>query len=158
MGNLTHATSFRDLLVYQKARALARGIFVRSSDFPAHELYSLTSQIRRSSRSVGAQIAEAWAKRRYEKSFVSQLTNADGEQMETQHWLESAVDFGYVSVENVAPLLADCQEIGRMLGGIIAKAGMFCRPDALSLHKEQGLYFVLESDSTDDDQLPNAED
>ncbi len=156
MGNLAHATSFRDLLVYQKARALARGIFVRSSDFPAHELYSLTSQIRRSSRSVGAQIAEAWAKRRYEKSFVSQLTNADGEQMETQHWLESAVDFGYVSAQSIAPLLADCQEIGRMLGGIIAKAGMFCRPDALSLHEEQGLYFV--PGTSDEDHSPSPED
>jgi four helix bundle protein len=139
---LVHANSFRDLLVYQKARTLARSVFLLSASFPPDEIYSLTSQIRRSSRSVGAQIAEAWGKRRYEKSFVSQLTSADGEQMETQHWLDSAVDFGCVSADRISPLLQDCQEIGRMLGGAIAKAELFCRPDALSIKEEQALYFV----------------
>ena len=146
MGELSHAKSFRDLLVYQKARALSRGVFELSRSFPRDEIYSMTSQIRRSSGSVGAQIAEAWAKRRYEKHFISKLTDADGEQMETQHWLESAVDVGYVSRDQVMPLLELCAEIGRMLGGIIAKAELFCNPEALSVHDEQALYFAASSD------------
>ena len=75
--------SFRDLLVYQKARKLAQDIFVLTKAFPKEETYALTDQIRRSSRSIGAQIAEAWGKRRYEKHFISKLTDADGEQQET---------------------------------------------------------------------------
>ena len=146
MGELSHAKSFRDLLVYQKARALSRGVFELSRSFPRDEIYSMTSQIRRSSGSVGAQIAEAWAKRRYEKHFISKLTDADGEQMETQHWLESAVDVGYVSRDQVMPLLELCAEIGRMLGGIIAKAELFCNPEALSVHDGQALYFAVSSD------------
>ena len=146
MGELSHAKSFRDLLVYQKARALSRGVFELSGSFPRDEIYSMTSQIRRSSGSVGAQIAEAWAKRRYEKHFISKLTDADGEQMETQHWLESAVDVGYASHDQVIPLLELCAEIGRMLGGIIAKAELFCNPEALSVHDEQALYFAASSD------------
>jgi four helix bundle protein len=105
MPRLAVARSFRDLVVYQKARALARQVFELSAGFPRDEMYALTSQVRRSSTSVGAQIAEAWAKRRYEKNFVSKLTDADGEQMETQHWLEPAVDFGYASMEHIAPLI-----------------------------------------------------
>lgn len=62
-------------------------------------MYSLTDQVRRSSRSVGAQIAESWGKRRYEKHFISKLTDADGEQLETQHWIEVALDCGYISNE-----------------------------------------------------------
>lgn len=148
MSDLEHARSFRDLLVYQKARQLAKDVFILSAQFPREETYSLTSQIRRSSRSVGAQIAEAWAKRRYEKSFVSQLTAADGEQMETQHWLESAVDFGYATHDQITPLLSECQEIGRMFGGMILKAGSFCNPNALAIKDEQALYFTPE-DGTD---------
>ena len=78
-----YAESFRDLLAYQKARELAREVFEVSKRFPKEEMYALTDQIRRSSRSIGAQIAEAWAKRQYEKYFVSKLTDADGEQQET---------------------------------------------------------------------------
>jgi four helix bundle protein len=142
MGNLVHARSFRELLVYHKARMLAREVHFLSASLPRDEIYALTSQVRRSSTSVGAQIAEAWAKRRYEKHFVSKLTDADGEQMETQHWLESAVDFGYLSRAQIKPLLVACEEIGRMLGGMIAKAGLFCNPDAKSVREEQGLYFA----------------
>ena len=85
-----HANSFRDLEVYQLARKLSLDIFKYSRNFPKEERYSLTDQIRRSSRSVGAQIAEAWAKRRYKKHFISKLTDADGEQQETRHWIETA--------------------------------------------------------------------
>ncbi len=82
---MKYAQSFRDLLVYQEARKLSAEVFAISKQFPKEEMLSLTDQIRRSSRSVGANIAEAWAKRRYEKHFVSKLTDADGEQQETQH-------------------------------------------------------------------------
>ena len=82
MGNLKHARDYRDLRVYEKATAVAYSIFELTQSFPKSEAYSLTDQVRRSSRSVGAQIAEAWAKRRYEKHFVSKLTDADAEQHE----------------------------------------------------------------------------
>jgi len=146
MSGLAHAKSFKELVVYQKCRQLSKGIFEISAGFPRDEVYSLTSQIRRSSRSIGAQIAEAWAKRRYEKHFVSKLTDADGEQMETQHWLETAVDCGYLSGSQIKPALERCAEIGRLLGGMIAKADLFCNPDALALREEQAFYFT----STDD--------
>ena len=75
MTSLPHASSFRDLVVYQKAKAAAKLIFTVTKDFPREEMYSLTDQIRRSSRSMGAQIAEAWSKRRFEKHFISKLTD-----------------------------------------------------------------------------------
>src|SRR5512139_519124 len=99
MDEKKYARSHRDLIGYQKARALAQEIFEATRSFPREESFSLTDQIRRSSRSVGAQIAEAWAKRSYEKHFVSKLTDADGEQFETQHWIETAGDCGYLSNE-----------------------------------------------------------
>lgn len=89
---MEYVKSFRDSEVYKLARQLSREIFEISNKFPKQEMYSLTDQIRRSAHSVGAQIAEAWAKRRYEKHFVSKLTDADGEQLETQHWIEMALD------------------------------------------------------------------
>lgn len=92
MGEFGFAKSFRDLAVYQKARELSREIFRISKSFPKDETFSLTDQIRRSSRAIGANIAAAWAKRRYERHFVSKPTDADGEQLETQHWLETAFD------------------------------------------------------------------
>lgn len=84
MTKRNHAKSFRDLLVYQKAKKVSRAIFEISKSFPKEETYSLTDQIRRASRSIGAQVAEAWAKRRYERYFISKLTDADAEQMETR--------------------------------------------------------------------------
>lgn len=98
---LGHADSFKDLVVYQKARWVAREIFSVSRTFPKVEAYALTDQVRRSSRSIGAQIAEAWAKRRYQKHFVSKLVDADSERLETQHWLEIAEDCGYLEPEQV---------------------------------------------------------
>jgi four helix bundle protein len=142
MCALAHAKSFRDLLVYQKAKALAQEIFTISRSFPKEETFSLTDQVRRSSRSVGAQIAEAWAKRRYEKHFISKLTDADGEQQETQHWIETAFDCGYLSQSQNVALLARYAEIGRLLGGMIAKAESFCNPEALSIHEERAEYFT----------------
>ena len=91
MRKAYHAHSFRDLLVYQKASEVTESIFEISKNFPREELFALTDQIRRSSRAIGAQLAEAWGKRRYEKHFISKLTDADAEQMETQHWIGIAV-------------------------------------------------------------------
>lgn len=142
MSKLAHAERFQDLIICQKAQKLAREIFELSGSFPREEVYSLTSQIRRSSHSIGAQIAEAWAKRRYEKLFVSKLVEADGEQLETRHWLESVVDCGYLTREQIQPLLQQYAEIGKMLGSMVSKAALFCNPDALSLHEQQALYFI----------------
>ena len=129
MGELKHARSFRDLHVYQKARCVARQIFELTRRFPQNEKYSLTDQVRRSSRSVGAQIAEAWAKRQYMKHFISKLTDADGEQHETQHWIDSAHDCAYITDQQRNALISDLTEIGRMLGTMIQKADSFCIPD-----------------------------
>jgi len=85
MSELQHAMSFRDLIVHQKARQIAKAIFEESKSFPREEMYSLTDQMRRAARSVGAQIAEAWGKRRFERHFISKLTDADAEQLEARH-------------------------------------------------------------------------
>ncbi len=128
---------------------MAKDIFELSKRFPREETYSLTDQIRRSSRSVGAQIAEAWAKRRYERSFVSKLTDADGEQQETQHWLETAADCGYLNQEELHDLLARCERIGKLLGGMIEKADLFCGELKPTLREPAVEYFV-EGDWTED--------
>jgi four helix bundle protein len=88
-------------------------------------MYSLTNQVRRSSRSIGAQIAEAWAKRKYEKHFISKLTDADGEQMKTQHWIDTAVDCAYLSRQVADLLMNKCTSIGNMLDSMIRKAKWF---------------------------------
>lgn len=89
-------------------------------------MYSLTDQIRRSSRSIGAQIAEAWGKRQYEKHFISKLTDADAEQLEAQHWIEMSHDCQYISMEMSNELLNKCTTIGKMLNSMINKAELFC--------------------------------
>lgn len=86
----------KDLIVYQKAFSAAMDIYVISKKFPSEERYSLTNQIRRSSRSVNANITEAWRKRRYEKSFIGKLNDADGEAAETQYWLDFAFACEYI--------------------------------------------------------------
>ncbi len=121
-----HVKSFRDLEVYKLARQLSLDIFQISKSFPKEERYSLTDQIRRSSRSVGAQIAEAWAKRRYRKHFIAKLTDADGEQQETQHWIETAIDCNYVSTGQSQKWLEGYASIGRMLNSMMNKADSFC--------------------------------
>ena len=142
MSELEHAASFRDLKVYQKARKLSREIFAVTKTFPKEEMYSLTDQIRRSSRSIGANIAEAWAKRRYEKHFVSKLTDSAGEQQETQHWIGVAFDCGYISETQGREFVDKCLEVGRMLGGMISKAELFCGELPLAVREESAEYFV----------------
>ncbi len=118
--------SFRDLEVYKLSRNLSKEIFELSKKFPKEEMYSLTDQIRRSSRSVGAQIAEAWAKRRYEKHFLSKLTDADAEQQETQHWIETANDCTYLTDDLANQLLKRYDTLGKMLGSMMSKSDLFC--------------------------------
>ncbi len=119
--------SFRDLKVYQKAFALQQRVFELTKSFPKEELYSLTDQLRRSSRSIGANISEAWQKRRYVAHFLNKLTDSDSEQAETQHWIDTAFACRYISEEVHIDLLEKCREIGKMLGSMMAKPENFCR-------------------------------
>jgi four helix bundle protein len=119
------ARSFRDLKVYQAARDTGRTIFLLSRQFPAEECYSLTDQIRRSSRAVKAMIAEACGRRRYKAVFVSKLDEALGEATETQSWLDDARDADYVFEEEFNVLEAKCISIGQMLSRMIDRADRF---------------------------------
>jgi len=115
----------KDLIVYQKAYALAMEIFEVSKTFPAAEKYSLTDQLRRSSRSVCTNLREVWAKRRYEAHFVSKLTDSDGENGETETWLNFAHDCGYLLKNNHAIFTEKCREVGAMLGSMINDPSSF---------------------------------
>src|SRR5712671_6516248 len=111
--------SAKDLTVYKRVYELALEVFHASKTFPKNEQYSLTDQIRRSSRSVCTNLREAWAKRRYEAHFVSKLTDADGENGETETWLDFACDCLYLSNAQHAMLTEKCREVGAMLGSMI---------------------------------------
>ena len=150
-GGLKRVGSFRELLVYQKSRELALEIFQLTKRFPKEEMYALTDQIRRSSRSIGGQIAEAWAKRRYEKHFISKLTDADAEQQETQHWIGVAYDCAYWDRAIATDLREKCQEIGRLLGGMLEKSDQFCNNAALTLREAPVEYITSPSPSADDE-------
>jgi|SRR3972149_2106277 len=108
-----------DLDVYRKAFDTAMEVFAASKSFPREEAYSLTDQIRRSSRSVGANLAEAWRKRRYEAAFVAKLSDAESEAAETQVWLEFAVKCSYLDRDRATPLYQLYDEILRMLVAMI---------------------------------------
>ncbi|OGV44443.1 MAG: four helix bundle protein [Lentisphaerae bacterium GWF2_57_35] len=140
MSELQHAKSYRDLMVYQTSRQAAREIYELSKSFPREEMFSLTDQIRRSSRSVGAQIAEAWAKRRYIRHFISKLTDADGEQLETQHWIECALDCTLIDQKQAFEVLSKVAEVGRMLNSMIAKADLFCKEDPQCVREDTAEY------------------
>ena len=111
--------SFEDLEVYQLALELQQEVFELSKTFPAEEKYSLTDQVRRSSRSVGGNISEAWAKRKYPAHFVSKLSDSDGEQNETRHWLQSAFLCKYIAGGDFERLVEKCKTIGRKLGNMM---------------------------------------
>ena len=117
----------RDLKVYQLAYKLAMEIFHESKTFPQEERYSLIDQIRRSSRSVAANIAEGFRKRRYPKMFVSKMVDADGEATETQVWLDFAKDCGYLPVERYNEFIKGYEEIGKMLGSMMDKPEKFSK-------------------------------
>mgnify|MGYP003463036342 CR=1 FL=1 len=112
----------QDLLVYQKAMDAAMKIFELSKSFPKEETYSLIDQIRRSSRSVPANIAEAWRKRRYERAFVSRLSDAEAEAAETQVWLEFAVRCSYSERPVAVDLYRTYEEIIGTIVGMIRHA------------------------------------
>ena len=103
-------------MAYQKSFKLAMDIFELSKKFPFEEKYSLTDQIRRSSRSVCANIGESYRKRRYPKHFISKMSDADGEMTETQIWLSFAAECKYVTKDEVAPLLNEAFQAGKLLG------------------------------------------
>jgi len=92
--------------------------------------------MRRASRSIGAQIAEAWANRRYERHFVSKLTDADAEQMETQHWIDEAYDCQYLNPKEKEELTGELMEVGRMLNSMIDKAHSFCGQSNHVIHTD----------------------
>lgn len=117
--------SAKDLQVYQKGYALAMRTFELTKRFPAEEKFALTSQIRRSSRSVCLNLREAWAKRRHEAHFVSKLTDCDGENGETNSSLDFAKDCGYITVQAHDELTSLTEEIGKMLGSMINDPSSF---------------------------------
>jgi four helix bundle protein len=123
MANLN---GYKDLIVYKKAFQLAMDIFIITKSFPADEKYSLTDQIRRSSRSVGAQIAEGWPKRRYVKSFVAKLIDSQGEACETSHWLDVSLAANYFTIEKYTELNNISLEVQKMLESMIKTPEKFC--------------------------------
>jgi four helix bundle protein len=117
--------SAKELVAYQKAYRLAMEVFELSRAWPLEEKYSLTDQIRRSSRSVCANLREAWSKRRHEAHFVSKLTDCDGENGETDTWLDFAKDCEYMSLDDHTRLTAECAEVGSILGAMLKNPGPF---------------------------------
>jgi four helix bundle protein len=116
---------FTELRVYQRSFELAGAVFQLSKRWPVEERYSLTDQIRRSSRAVGANIAEAWGKRRYEAHFISKLSDADSENHEVEHWLLSSKRDGYLSDSEFADLVGIKKDVGKMLGTMMQKPTPF---------------------------------
>lgn len=116
---------FRDLKVYQLAFSLAMEVFNLSKTFPQEERYSLISQIRRSSRSVAANIAEGFRKRQYPNMFVSKLADSDAEATETQVWLDFANGCGYLLQDDHRRLVAGYEELGKMFGSMMANPERF---------------------------------
>ena len=120
------ARSFHELEVYKTAFRFQQHVFEISKRWPVDERFALTGQIRRSSRSIGANISESWAKRRYPAHFLSKLTDADGELQETIHWLDSALACGYLAQPDYNDLTAKITSIGKMLGNMINQYESFC--------------------------------
>ena len=120
------ANSVRELEVYQAAFSLQQEIFQVSKSFPKEEMYSLTDQIRRASRSIGANLSEAWSKRKYPAHFLSKLTDADGELQETHHWLATAEACEYLNADELVVLREQAEIVGRQLGSMLNKYESFC--------------------------------
>jgi len=110
---------FKQLIAYQKSFNLAMVIFEMSKSFPKEETYSLTDQIRRSSRSVCANISEAYRKRKYPKYFISKLTDADGENSETSTWLDFALACGYIQKGEHKKCIGEVKEVGKLINYMI---------------------------------------
>ena len=125
--SMTCSEGFRYLKVYKLAFGLAMEIFHESRRFPAEETYSLTDQIRRASRSVPGNIGEGYRKKQYPKMFISKMADADGEATETQIWLDFARECGYISEARQLELKKGYEEVGRMLGGMMAHPERFSK-------------------------------
>jgi four helix bundle protein len=119
--------SFRELDVYKLALKEAKRIFIVTQSFPKEEKYSLTDQIRRSSRAVNAMLAESWARRRYPAAFINKVNEALGEAMETQAWLDHALECEYISISLYHELDDAWQRIGGKLNRMIQRADDFCK-------------------------------
>ncbi len=120
-------SGFRDLIVFQKSYRLAMEIFEISKTFPKEEKYSLTDQIRRSSRSIPTNIAESWAKRIYVKIFVNKFADALGEENETEIWLDFSRDCGYITNEKHDYFLNEYEEVRKMLISMMNNPEKFCK-------------------------------
>ncbi|MGX1928599.1 four helix bundle protein [Flagellimonas sp. 2504JD4-2] len=116
---------YDELLAYQKSFDLAMEIFELSKSYPKEEIYSLTDQIRRSSRSVAINIAEAYGKRRYQKHFISKLTDSDAENLETRGWLQFSLACGYIDEIVFKELLSRNLEIGKLIHYMINNPSKF---------------------------------
>ena len=119
--------SAKELDAYKLAYEQAMDIFHISKSFPKEERYSLTDQIRRASRSVCSNLKEAWAKRRYVAHFTSKVTDSDGENSETETWIDFAKDCQYITLDDHGRLIKRNQRVGQMLGNMINKANLFCK-------------------------------
>ncbi|HUA39144.1 MAG TPA: four helix bundle protein [Candidatus Sulfopaludibacter sp.] len=119
--------SFRDLRVYQQAFDLQQTVFQTSKAWPHDEKFSLTDQVRRSARSIGANLAESWAKRNYPAHFISKLTDADGELQETSHWLSTAAACEYITASELVKFQSQIAEIGKKLGRMLTMPEKFSR-------------------------------
>jgi four helix bundle protein len=116
---------YRDLKVYELAYALAMDIFEETKAFPPEEKFSLIDQIRESSRSAVTNIAEAWKKRQYPKSFVSKIIDSASEAGETEVWLDFSKDCRYLEKQKYDQLMKGYDEVNRMLFGMVRKPGRF---------------------------------
>ena len=126
-------SGFKEMSAYKQAFQMANLVFRLSKLFPKEETYSLTDQIRRSSRSVTAQFAEGYRKKRYPLHFVAKMTDADGENAETQVWLDHAVACEYVTQRDIDPILALSEEVGKMLGDMIENPAKYGAVDKRKL-------------------------
>jgi four helix bundle protein len=155
--------SFRDLKVYKAARAAAKQVFEISKTFPREERYALTDQIRRSSRTIKAMIAEAWARRRYKAAFINKIDEALGESNETQSWLDDALDDEYLSKEEFEHLDRQYQAIGGMLSRMIDRADDFCKFAPATdyraiVREEEGFHSPITSHYSQPDAVPDLEE
>jgi len=118
--------SFKEMIAYRKGFEMSQLVYKLSKKFPKEETYSLTDQIRRSSRSVTANFGEGYRKRRYPAHFVSKMTDCDAENAETQVWLDHALACEYVTKADIAPILSLTEEVGKLLGHMIDPPEKYC--------------------------------
>ena len=126
MTNSKQYRGFRDLIVYKLSYQLAVEIFSETKKYPKEEKFALVDQIRRSSRAVPAMISEAWSRRRYPKSFVSKLIEADSEASETTVWLDFSKDHNYLAIDKYNYFIGKYEEVSKMLYSMINQPEKFC--------------------------------